>query len=382
MRRRDLLARLAVVTLAVVPIAACDGGDGAAPTTATGPATTVGDPWQGLVDETLAASPGVPALALAVLAPGHGLDVAVAAGRSGDAELGADDPFRLSSNTKTYTAAATLRLVEEGRLGLDDTLAERADPALVALLDGDGYDTGAITVRHLLQHTSGLYDYASDVDYQTIALGEPGGHWSRADQVRFAVEEGDPLGPPGAAFAYSDTGYIVLGDIIERVTGTTLGAALRELLDYERLGLDATWLEEVEQPPSGVPPRAHQFYETQDMTDANPSADLYGGGGLVADVRDLARFYAALVAGDVFDDPATLTTMTSVPTAAEGVGGAMGLFRFDHPELGRAGRTAGSGGRSPSPAAMRRSPCRSSRPTRTRRSTAASLLDAVAAQLT
>ena len=197
MRRRDLLARLAVVTLAVVPIAACDGGDGAAPTTATGPATTVGDPWQRLVDETLAASPGVPALALAVLAPGRGLDVAVAAGRSGDAALGADQPFRLASNTKTYTAAATLRLVEEGRLGLDDTLAERADPALVALLDGDGYDTGAITVRHLLQHTSGLYDYASDVDYQTIALGEPDGHWSRADQVRFAVEEGDPLGPPG-----------------------------------------------------------------------------------------------------------------------------------------------------------------------------------------
>jgi D-alanyl-D-alanine carboxypeptidase len=327
-------ACLAACSVAVLSAAACEDGGVAQPTTGSSPTSSPGDGWQQLVDETVAASAGVPGVAVAVLAPDRDVDVAVAAGRPGADDLEADQPFRIASNTKTYTAAATLRLVEQGRLSLDDTLADRADPELVTLLDADGYDVDAITVGHLLQHTSGLYDYASDVDFQTVVLGDPDGHWSRVDQVRFAMEEGDPLAPPGAQFAYSDTGYIVLGDIIERVTGSTLGAALRELLDYDRLGLDATWLEEQEAPPADVPARAHQFYETQDMTDADPSADLYGGGGLVADVRDLARFYEALLGGEVFDEPATLTTMTSVPAAGDPFGAAMGLFRLDHPQLG------------------------------------------------
>ena len=119
------------------------------------------------------------------------------------------------------------------------------------------------------------------------------------------------------------------------------------------------------------------------MTDADPSADLYGGGGLVADVRDLARFYAALVAGDVFDDPATLTTMTSVPDASADVGGGDGPVPVRSPGAGHvlvAQRVLGDVRHRLS--ATRRSPCRCSRPTRTRRSTATAFLEQVARQLT
>ena len=156
--------------------------------------------WQQLVDDVAASSPGVPGVALAVL--GDGVDVAVAAGSGGpelDDPLTPERPFRIASNTKTFTAAATLRLVEEGAIRLDQPIAELVDPALLELLTDDGYDTAAITVAHLLQHTSGLYDYASDVDFQTIVLGDPERHWTRADQVLMAMEAGRPARRAGRA---------------------------------------------------------------------------------------------------------------------------------------------------------------------------------------
>ena len=142
------------------------------------------------------------------------------------------------------------------------------------------------------------------------------------------------LGAPGAQYAYSDTGYVLLGDLIERATSKSLAAAYRDLLHFDQLGLDQTWLESVEPEPAGTADRAHQFYEDLDTYDADPSFDLYGGGGLVSTVRDLATFYRALLTGGVFADPATLTVMTTVPAVSSDAGAGMGLFSFDGAELG------------------------------------------------
>lgn len=81
-----------------------------------------------------------------------------------------DAGYRIASNTKTFTAAATLRLVEDAELGLDDPIAEHIAPESVEALEGDGYDVAAITVRHLLLHSSGLYDYATDPAYEAAAI--------------------------------------------------------------------------------------------------------------------------------------------------------------------------------------------------------------------
>lgn len=334
-RRRGVSG--AIAALSTLLLGACDSGDTSSPTsTATesvaASQTSAGSPWQELVDGTARDSPGVPGVALAVHAPG--LDVAVASGQpDADGALTPERPFRIASNTKTFVAAAMLRLAERGDLSLDDPLSRWVDPALVDLLRRDGYDAEAITLRQLLLHTSGIADFAADVDYVTVVLGDPQHHWTREDQVRWAMVHGDPEGEPGTVFAYSDTGYVLLGDVIERRTGKPLGAAVRELLRFDQLGLDATWWEG-ESVPAGAAPMAHQFYETQDEADADPSFDLYGGGGLVSTVGDLATFYAALLGGEVLDRPESLATMTTVSGPGNAAGAAMGLFRYDDPQVG------------------------------------------------
>jgi D-alanyl-D-alanine carboxypeptidase len=213
----------------------------------------------------------------------------------------AGTPVRIASNTKTFVAATVLRLDEGRTLDLDDSIAEHLPGEFVAMLEGDGYDTGAMTIRHLLNHTSGLFDHTSGGRYMGAIVAEPLHRWTRAEQLRCAVDWGDPLGAPGEYFSYCDTGYVLLGAIIEEVTGMPLPDAVRRLLDFERLGLLSTWWENLESQPHWVPDRAHQFYGDIDTFAFDPSFDLYGGGGLVSTVGDLARFYRALLTGDVFD---------------------------------------------------------------------------------
>jgi D-alanyl-D-alanine carboxypeptidase len=141
--------------------------------------------------------------------------------------------------------------------------------------------------------------------------------WSRTEQLDGAMKWGKPYGKPGEYFHYSDTGYILLGEILERATGLSMGEALRRLLDYQKIGLVATWQETVEPTPDGVLDRAHQFEDEFDTYDIDPSVDLYGGGGLVSTVEDLARFVQAIFSDQVFTKPSTRDVMLStIPAAA------------------------------------------------------------------
>ena len=157
------------------------------------------------------------------------------------------------------------------------------------MLRSGGYAPQAIHVRHLLMHTSGLYDYASDPKFVEYVLTHGRHHWTRAEEVRFAMTHGKPYAPPGKEFHYADTGYVLLGEIVERTTGRPLGSAYRRLLGFGKLGLAQTYLESLEPPGRGRRPRAHQYYQRIDATDFDPSFDLYGGGGLVSSVDDLAQ---------------------------------------------------------------------------------------------
>jgi D-alanyl-D-alanine carboxypeptidase len=215
-------------------------------------------------------------------------------------------PFRIASITKVFTAATVLRLMEEHRLGLFDPIASHLSAATLATLRAGGYEPGRITAQQLLAHTSGLYDYASDPAFVAAVFASPRKHWTRAEEIEFAMTHGKPAGRPGERYAYSDTGYLVLGEAIENITQQPLPRAVREQLDLKGLGLASTYFETLETPPPGSLPLAHQFLETTDTSGFDPSFDLYGGGGLVSTTQDLDRFFRALLQGRVFKQSATL----------------------------------------------------------------------------
>jgi D-alanyl-D-alanine carboxypeptidase len=230
-------------------------------------------------------------------------------GAAANPALGPETPVRVASNTKTFVAATVLRLWEQGRIDLDAAIGPLMSPRLDELMRNGGYDTARITVRHLLSHSAGIYDHAQDKRYLPLVLSQPGKHWTREDQVRLAVTWGKPLNPPGTVFNYSDTGYILVGDIIERITGQSLGKAVRTQLQLDRLKLQSTWWELLEDKPRHAPRRARQFIGDAEVTDLDASVDLHGGGGLVMSAKDLAILTAALFEGRLFDRPQTLHEM-------------------------------------------------------------------------
>lgn len=233
-----------------------------------------------------------------------------------------ETPSRIASNTKTFIAAAVLRLSEEGMLDIDDPIADHLPEEYVAMLDGDGYDTQAVTIRNLLTHTSGLFDHTGPDRYVEAIMADPMHRWTRLEQLQGAVDWGDPHGGPGEFYTYCDTGYVLLGGVIEYVSGQPMAAAVRELLNFEGLGLDSTWWETLEPRQPGAADRAHQFLGDLDTADFDPSYDLYGGGGIVSTVGDLARFNRALFTGGVFAHPATAGVMLTTVDGARAIPGA------------------------------------------------------------
>ena len=229
-------------------------------------------------------------------------------GNSGVAELGTTRAvpvhgrFRIGSITKTFVATVVLQLVGEGWLRLDDPV-EKWLPGVVP--DGD-----RITVRQLLNHTSGLYDYR-----RTLALPPSQEFldnrwrtWTAAEQIERAVAHPPTFEPPGSAFAYSNTNYLVLGQIIERVTGRSYSKEIERRI-IRPLRLHQTTL------PGTTPwirgPHPHGYAPVEDdgggirivdFTEMNPS--LFGAGGeMISSARDLQRFFAALLGGRLLDRP-------------------------------------------------------------------------------
>jgi D-alanyl-D-alanine carboxypeptidase len=323
-----LLAALAVGTLALVFLATLR------PATASD--EDLAEALAGLIEQAAAVPQDPPSAILLVVAPRLGLDwIGAAPGPGRDEAMPprADGTLRIASNTKTYVAAAVLRLVEDGKLELDVPVERVLLPATVATLRDGGYRPDAITVRMLLQHTSGVYDYASDESFIARVMQEPGRRWTRAEQVEWAMSAGAPYGVPGEVFHYGDTGYILLGEVLEVTTAQPMPAAMRSLLGFERLGLRATWFETLEPEPEGVPARSLQRSEGMDVALIDASVDLFGGGGLVSTLPEVARFYRALLQGEVFREASTLATMLepspqSLASGGDGYGMGLGRLRL------------------------------------------------------
>ncbi len=300
----------------------------AAPSPARPATDSVQRRLQQIADSVVAARPRMPGIIIAVEQPSTGARWSVAAGLADTARkttLTPDQPVRLASNTKTYTAAAVLRLVELQRLSLSDPVARHLPPSVDSLLRRDGYATDVITVEQVLNHRAGFNEHPAVPSYVGMLRTDPQHRWTPREQLQWLVDSLSPVGPPGAQFRYSDAGYVLLGLIVERVTGRPLAQAVRSLVRFDRLGLRHTWWETLEPAPRGVPDRAHQYLGGFDAYGIDPSFDLYGGGGIVAPIADLAHFLTVLMGGKVFEHQATLDTMMR-PQSPEMNGYGMGLF--------------------------------------------------------
>jgi D-alanyl-D-alanine carboxypeptidase len=285
---------------------------------------------EAIVRKALASDTTIPGITVHVEVPRLGISWSFAAGvtdRESRKPLTTDHPFRIASVTKSYVAASIWRLIEQGRLSLDQPIRPLISPELRQLLENGGYDVDGITIRHLLTHTSGIFDYAMDSAYSKRIQADPGHRWTRLEQTQLAITVGQPYGKPGEVFHYSDTGYNLLGNILERQTGLPMGAAIRQLTRYStRLGLTHTWLESVDPTPAGTPARAHQYIGDLDTNVMDPSVDLYGGGGIATTARELALFFQALFDGRVFDRAVTLGLMMTPPAVPSELNYRHGIY--------------------------------------------------------
>jgi D-alanyl-D-alanine carboxypeptidase len=236
----------------------------------------------------------------------------------------ADHKIKIASIGKTFTATVVLQLIEEGHLNLDDTIDKFLDNAIVKLdslhiYEGIAYGR-QITVKQLLNHTSGIADYMEDPRFVTDAIEHAQELWSPSEILgkyyEYQTNEKATF-PPGKGFNYSDVNYVLLAMIIEQVTGETYHAQLASRI-FSPLGMNNSYLEYYEE-PRGDNPLSHAYLSTIDLvTEVNTSMD-WGGGGIVSTCEELNTFFRALIDGKIFKKEATLTQMLGA--ADEGRGG-------------------------------------------------------------
>lgn len=232
-----------------------------------------------------------------VLAKGYGYADLEHRVPAGEATL-----FRIASVTKQYTAAAIVRLAEQGRLGLDDELTQHVDFPVQGR---------AITLRHLLQHTSGLKNYTDLTAHQRPTAGDVSPEEVLADVRGLPLEF-----EPGTAWAYSNTGYHLLGMVIEKVSGVPYATCLQREF-FGPLGLARTRYDD----ESELIPGRARGYRLLDGRTANAgyiNMDVpYASGGLLASAGDLVAWQLALAGGRVVS-PGSYREMTTPATLADG----------------------------------------------------------------
>jgi D-alanyl-D-alanine carboxypeptidase len=291
--RRILAASTAIGTLATFAVATA---------TATPRVTTsVPAPAAGLQQALDAVVAAGAAGALAEVRDGRG----TWRGSSGVAELGSTTAvptqgrFRAGSITKTFLATVVLQLVAERRVGLDDLLEDLL-PRTAGVVPG----ADRITVRQLLTHTGGLGDFMSDLPLRppSAFLGIRWKTWDPWELITMAASHPVPVPPPPPGqYRYSNADYLLLGMVVERITGHSYGSEVRHRV-IDRLGLHGTTMPGTDPLIHGPHPHGYLPVEEDgtvrpvDLSVMNPS--VFGAAGeIVSTATDLNRFFAALLDG-------------------------------------------------------------------------------------
>ncbi|MFE0147861.1 serine hydrolase domain-containing protein [Nonomuraea sp. NPDC059007] len=244
--------------------------------------------------------------------------------------------LHIGSSGKAFTAATVLTLAAEGRLSLDDPV----NTWLPGVLEPGGYDGGKITIRHLLNHTGGLFLTGLSPELQHSMVTQPTRVWTTSELVKLAVSQ-PPAGRPGEQFVYANGGYYLAGAIIEKVTGNTYAAEVERAV-MRPLDLTHTHVRPAD--ATGYPHPHPTAYLTGALKDGVDPATLttenwasmidhdkppidvtalntswgWAAGGIVSTTEDLTRFLHAIATGGLLP-PAQHREMWTMVTNDGGV---------------------------------------------------------------
>lgn len=263
---------------------------------------------------------------LAVKTPACGLRVLT----SGASTLTPSMLHRVGSVTKTYVGALILDLASDGALSIDEPISKFQ----LGVPSDD-----AITVRHLLNHTSGLFNYTEDGDFMATAVTTKT-VYAPSDLVATAVKH-SPYFEPGKGWHYSNTNFILLGMIAEKVGGARVSVLLRQRV-LDRAGLTSTFFEG-EEPVGGE--LAHGFSRRGlDLTDTYGTTWSWSAGAMVASPADVVRWIELLGSG-AFHDPETQKAMMTTVRAIYGsMRYGLAIMAFDEAVTGGMGPGIGHDG--------------------------------------
>ncbi|MFO0564719.1 MAG: serine hydrolase domain-containing protein [Polyangiaceae bacterium] len=297
--------------------AGASGGSGGSSAACTERATALGDALESARVKEKSRD-----AALAVISEDCGVQSFV----RGDSNLTGAELFRIGSVTKTYVASIVLGLVGAGKLSLDDKL----DTWVTGVPNGN-----AITLRMLLNHTSGIFNYTSDASF----LADLGKVWQPEELVALASAHG-AVDPPGSVWKYSNTNYICLGIIAEKVGQKGIAEQIREkLLSPNQLA--HTFLDGEEALGDPLAPGFTQ--NGSDATNAIHPSGPWTAGAMTATTEDTAKWIRNLVTGKVLA-AAQQTEMEKGEPVASGVSYGLGLLMLDAALSGGAGKGLGHDG--------------------------------------
>ncbi|MER5639194.1 serine hydrolase domain-containing protein [Kitasatospora sp. NPDC002227] len=263
---------------------------------------------------------GIPGVTVGLWLPGRGAYVHSAgiADKVTGAPMRSDFNQRIGSVTKTFTATAVLELVDGGLVGLDDPICDYID----GVPDGEH-----ITIRQIAEMRSGLYSYTFDPDFQQALFTDPTRPFTPQELLAYAFKH-DNVFAPGANFQYSNTNYVLLGLLVEKVSGKPLADFIRERVTGPS-HLDRTFL------PAGAEfpdPHARGYSNqtltgaVEDVTDWNPSWG-WAAGAMISDLQDLRHWARILATGTLLSPETQKQRENFVPVPGfPDAGYGLGLF--------------------------------------------------------
>ena len=220
-----------------------------------------------------------------------------------------DQPFHVASIGKVFTSVLIFNLIETGKLSLNDSVKKiLGSEMLEHLYVYEGIDlSDKVTVSHLLSHTSGVDDYFESVDQKgksvlkEITL-EPNKFWTPKELLDFTRSNQKAVSRPGEKFHYSDSGYILLGLVIEKISGKSFESNLQEKIFFP-LGMKKSYMhlrsEPLDKPST---PISTMMLGDTDVTNFKSISADWSGGGIISTTEDLLIFQQALIKGKLVSD--------------------------------------------------------------------------------